>query len=346
VTWSPPADPAPSAWTGWRAATERALYGEHGFYRRTAPARHFRTSVHASPRFAAAWATLLERVDAALGHPAALDVIDVGAGRAELLIALRAAVPAELGARIRWTAVERADRPDDLPLQIGWTAAPPERITGLVIANEWLDNVPVDVVELTGDGPRLVLVDAATGAERLGPVPDPRDLAWLERWWPLHEPGDRAEVGRPRDDAWADVVRRLDRGLAVAVDYAHSRADRPPAGTLAGHRDGRGVPPVPDGTCDVTAHVALDACAAAAERAGATAGWLTTQRAALRALGLSGARPDATLARSEPGRYLRERARASEEGELLDPRGLGGFGWLAHGADLDPGPVMGVTMRE
>jgi SAM-dependent MidA family methyltransferase len=331
--------------SGWRATTERALYGEGGFYRRTAPARHFRTSVHASPRFAAAWATLLERVDAALGRPAALDVVDVGAGRAELLLALRATVPAELGARVRWTAVELADRPGELPADVAWAAAPPTRITGLVIANEWLDNVPVEVVELDADGPRLVLVDATTGAEELGPEPDPADREWLDRWWPLREPGDRAEIGRPRDEAWAGVVRRLDAGLAVAVDYAHSRADRPRAGTLAGYRDGRAVPPVPDGSCDVTAHVALDACAAAAQRAGATAGWLITQRDALRALGLSGARPEHALARTDPARYLRELAHAGEEGELLDPYGLGGFGWLAHGVGLDPGAVLGVTMR-
>lgn len=332
-------------WLGWRAATEHALYAEDGFYRRSAPARHFRTSVHASVLFAGAWATLLERVDAALGHPGALDVVDVGAGRAELLLALRAAVPAELGARVRWSAVERAGRPPGLCTDIAWTAAPPPRVTGLVIANEWLDNVPVEVVELGADGPRLVLVDPVTGAERLGPEPEPADREWLDRWWPLHERADRAEVGRPRDEAWAGMVGALDAGLAVAVDYAHSRLDRPSAGTLTGYRHGRVVAPVPDGSCDITAHVALDACAAAAERAGVSAGWLTTQATALRALGVSPARPGHALARADPPRYLRELRTAGEGAELLDPHGLGGFGWLAHGAGLDPGAVMGVTMR-
>ncbi|MYS43043.1 hypothetical protein GTY23_17755, partial [Streptomyces sp. SID5998] len=63
--------------------------------------------------------------------------------------------------------------------------------------------------------------------------------------------------------AWAGAVSRLRRGLAVAVDYAHTAADRPPFGTLTGFRDGRETAPVPDGSCDLTAHVALDACAAA-----------------------------------------------------------------------------------
>ena len=120
------------------------------------------------------------------------------------------------------------------------------------MANEWLDDVPVDVVELTDAGWRIVLVDPASGNEQLGPGPDDADLAWLDRWWPAGEVGDRAEVGRPRDEAWAAAVGSLRRGLAVAVDYAHQRDSRPPSGTLSGYRDGRQVPPVPDGSCDVT----------------------------------------------------------------------------------------------
>lgn len=326
-------------WLGWRVATERALYGARGFYRREAPAAHFRTSAGTGP-FPAAWVALLGRVDDVLGRPPRLDVVDVGAGRAELLLGMLAAVPPSLAVRVRWTAVERADRPAGLPAEIGWAAEPPERITGLVVAHEWLDNVPVDVVERVADGPRLVLVDPSTGAERLGPPPDLADRAWLDRWWPLREVADRAEIGRPRDEAWAGLVARLSRGLAVAVDYSHECADRPRFGTLTGYRDGRQVVPVPDGSCDVTAHVALDACAAAAGSQ-----LLITQRIALRALGLSGARPDVRCARSEPARYLRELARAGEEAELLDPQGLGGFGWLAHGSGLDPAAVTGVTMR-
>ncbi|HEX6920890.1 MAG TPA: hypothetical protein VF314_11705, partial [Actinomycetes bacterium] len=65
--------------TGWREATERALYGEGGFFRRTTgPGAHFRTSVHASPLFARAVLTLARAAD--------LDtVVDVGAGHGELL---------------------------------------------------------------------------------------------------------------------------------------------------------------------------------------------------------------------------------------------------------------------
>ncbi|MGW1487647.1 SAM-dependent methyltransferase, partial [Micromonospora parva] len=73
----------------WRDAMNRALYGPGGFFvAGGGPAAHFRTSVHASPVFATALLRLLTQVDAALGHPPRLDVVDVGAGRGELLRAL------------------------------------------------------------------------------------------------------------------------------------------------------------------------------------------------------------------------------------------------------------------
>jgi SAM-dependent MidA family methyltransferase len=307
-----------------------ALYGESGFYRRESPAAHFRTSVAASPLFAGALATLAVRVDAALGHPARFDLVDVGAGRGELLAGIAAVVPPGLRARLRPTAVEVAARPPDLPAGIAWAAEVPP-LTGLLVANEWLDNVPVDVAELTASGPRLVLVDEH-GAESLGP---PAEDPWLAEWWPLAEVGARAEVGDDRDAAWAAAVGRVERGLAVAVDYAHTRADRAAGalagGTLAGYRDGRAVVPVPDGSCDLTAHVALDACAAAAR---ATATVLTTQRDALRALGVSGARPPRELASTDPRGYLAALAAAGQAAELTDPAGLGGFGWLAQSVGI------------
>ena len=53
-------------------------------------------------------------------------------------------------------------------------------------------------------------------------------------------------------------------GSALATDYGHDRAERLECyrhGTLAGYRAGRIVRPSPDGTANLTAHVAVDACA-------------------------------------------------------------------------------------
>jgi SAM-dependent MidA family methyltransferase len=323
----------------WRDAMSAALYGPGGFYARgEVPAHHFRTAVHASGGYATAACELLRYVDSALGHPSRIDLVDMGAGRGELTGQVLAAAGPALARRIRACAVELRPRPAGLPPEIGWRASPPEGITGLVIASEWLDNVPLDVTELTPAGPRLVLVDPVTGAERTGPVPCPADRAWSRAWWPLRAAGDRAEIGRPRCEAWAGVIRRLRRGIAVAADYAHYRADRPACGTLAGYRDGRAVPPVPDGSRDITAHVALDACATAGVAAGAGQTLLASQRQVLRALGVAGTRPPASMAAGSPLGYVRALCRASADAELIDTSGLGGFGWLVQtvGVPLPP----------
>ncbi|WP_037807814.1 SAM-dependent methyltransferase [Streptomyces sp. NRRL F-2580] len=299
---------------------DAALYGPGGFYVRPGgpgPAGHFRTSVHASALYAGAVARLLRWVDAELGHPQGLDLVDMGAGRGELLAGVLAALEPETAARVRPYAVERAERPVGLDPRIRWVGAPPEGATGLLFANEWLDNVPLEIAE---DG-RYVLV-APDGTESPGGPLDGADRAWLERWWPGGgAQTGRAEIGRARDEAWAGAVASLERGLAVAVDYGHTRDARPPYGTLTGFRAGREVPPVPDGGCDVTAHVALDSCAGP----GAV---LLTQREALSGLGVSGSRPALALASADPVAYVRALASAGEAAELTARGGLGDFLWL------------------
>jgi SAM-dependent MidA family methyltransferase len=136
-----------------------------------------------------------------------------------------------------------------------------------------------------------------------------------------------------RDTAWAEAVASLRAGVAVAVDYAHAVDSRPPYGSLTGYAHGREVPPVPDGSCDLTAHVALDACAAAAQH---VADWALAldQRTALRRLGVDGTRPELAAASSDPLGYLRALSRASAAAELTDPLGLGGFRWLVQGVGV------------
>lgn len=293
---------APPLARPWKQAWHEALYGPTGFFLHSVPADHFRTNV-AVPLFASAVRRLADQLDAALGFPDPFDLVDVGAGRGELLLAL-----GDVPGRWRLTGVEVAAA--EVPF--GWTSEIPS-LTGLLVANEWLDNIPLDVVE---DG-RLVLVDSF-GTETLGPV---APSAWADRWW---AEGPRVEVGASRDTAWTHAVSKVERGVAVAVDYGHTRADRRP--TLTGYQHGRQVPPVPDGSRDLTAHVALDSCAAA------TGALLLRQREALQALGISAALPEAT-----ESSYPLLLERASQARELLDPGGLGGFGWLVQTVGLDVG---------
>jgi SAM-dependent MidA family methyltransferase len=126
-----------------------------------------------------------------------------------------------------------------------------------------------------------------------------------------------------RDEAWAALWALVEDGVAVAVDYGHVLPDRPPFGTLTGFRSGREVPPRPDGSGDITAHVAIDSVA---HRCPGSA--LLSQRQALTDLGVAGRRPPLSLAQTDPTAYVRRLGRAGEAAELTRQPGLGDFKWL------------------
>jgi SAM-dependent MidA family methyltransferase len=298
-----------------------ALYGERGFYTTPgAPGRHFRTAAHVSPLFAAAIHELATRVDAALGSPRSFTVVDVGAGGGELLGALASLAPPH------WElcGVDVAVRPSDLTDRVSWAAEPPSSFDGLLVANELLDVVPVDAVERSEGWARQVEV-TPDGEEELGGLVTGRDAEWLSSWWPLAEDGDRAEIGWPRDDLWRSLTARLRRGVAVAIDYA-AAPERDIAGTMTGYRDGRQVAPVPDGSCDITAHVLFDSLAADDDI-------LMIQRDALKALGVVADRPTYD---GDPTSYLSALSSSGDAAELIDPNGLGAFTWLVHSVGVEP----------
>lgn len=292
----------------WAQAMATGLHGPDGFYRRgRGPVRDFRTATTVAPDLMAdALVRLLDRLPVAVRG----EVVEVGAGTGALLAALAERLPAP----VRLVGVEQRARPAGLPERVVWRSELPASVRGLLLAVEWLDTVPVDVVV---DG--RVLEVAPDGSERAGPRPGEADLAWLARWWPT---GVRREVGFRRDHVWADAVSRLVAGVAVTVDYGHRAGDRPAAGSLMGYRAGRAVPPLPDGDTDVTAAVAWDAVlAAVGRRCPGARSVLLPQAAVLRELGLTAALPPrAATDAAALDRVGRARL-------LLDPAGLGGFGW-------------------
>ncbi|MGO4343229.1 SAM-dependent methyltransferase [Pedococcus sp. 2YAF34] len=303
----------------WQQAWQAALYGPHGFYRdERGPAGHFTTATHGRTGAVLAGALVALARENGLTR-----VVDVGAGRGELLTHLYAAAP-----DLRLTGVDVVDRPAGLPAACDWVrsgggAELPGSLTGLedalVVAHEWLDVVPCAVAAVDDDSVlRHLEVDPAAGVEELGRPVDGAELEWARRHWPATSPGDRVEVGLSRDDAWADLLGRLHRGVAVAVDYGHRAGGRPPGGTLAAYREGRTVTPVPDGTCDLTAHVAMDTL---------DHDELLDQRAALRRLGVDGATPPHDLALRDPGAYLRALEQSSAAALLTAPGGFGDFLW-------------------
>lgn len=300
-------------WRDWEQAWREALYAEDGFvHSGEPPAQHFRTSVHVGTVLAEALLELLDRTDHALGHPASLELVDLGAGGGELLAAMVESADLALRRRLRPLAVDLRPQPEGWPLC--WASVLPAQVTGLVVAHEWLDALPCAVVEHDGERVRRIQV-SADGDEQLGAALSGPELRWLDHWWPLTA-GERAEVGLPRDRAWADVLQHLRAGAALAVDYGHLREARPQSGTLAAYRHGRQVRPVPDGSCDLTAHVSLDSVAAQEP------GTHITQAVALQALG--------AYRRAPSGTWLQQTVRAGQLAELTDPAGLGGFAWVLH----------------
>lgn len=265
-----------------REAWRDALYGPRGRFV-TSGVRDFSTALTdpvTAPVLCAHLLSVAIDVDRALGEPAEFAVTDVGAGTGGFLSFVAAHGPA----RWRLHAVEVGPRPAALDARIAWCASIP-KTHGLLLAHEWLDDVPLDVAR----GGRVLLADGTLGGEH--------DTAWLDRW-------GGEEDGSARDEAWQAATDRLSGGVALAVDYGHTRATR--RKTLTGWRAGHAVPPVFDGSCDITAHVALDSLTAAVP--GQT---LATQRDVLASVDARGL------------------AAASALRALRDPDGYGDYGWVS-----------------
>ncbi|MDP1878182.1 MAG: SAM-dependent methyltransferase [Actinomycetota bacterium] len=266
----------------WRAAID-------GFYSREPARQHFATGVMQGPAVAQSIADAALPVLGPLADEhGCVTVTDAGAANGLLLEQLIAVWPGDLAERTVWRALDLAERPAGLDAQVQWirgeataTASGLAPSPGLVIAHEFLDDIPCDIVEPDESGRLRLLLAADDGRERLGPlltdaaacaeagVDGPALAAWCECWWPRREPAARIEAGLLRDLAWQAMCRLVRPGLAIAIDYAHDRPARASGrwdgGSLVGYHRGRVTRPRPDGSVNLTAHVALDACAAAVE---------------------------------------------------------------------------------
>ena len=307
------------AWRSWQDAWHEALYGRNGFYRRPiGPAGHFATSAQGIP----GGGRVLARALVSLADRSGCDrIVDIGAGRGELLAEVAALAPG-----LELTGADIVDRPGGLPDGTDWLVSPggerlPDELHGLthtlVVAHEWLDVVPCPVVEY--DDSRWRIVEVSDNCEeRLGAPVEGPDLCWLQQNWLPGEDTGRAEVGRSRDAAYQDLRGRVSSGMLVAVDYGHLREARPVGGTLTGYRDGVQCAPRPDGGTDITAHVAMDTLGADE---------LVRQRELFDRLGLRPPIPPIELASREPAAYLAQLATRSSYTLLTAPGGLGDFWW-------------------
>ncbi|MBV8159677.1 MAG: SAM-dependent methyltransferase [Acidimicrobiia bacterium] len=338
-----------------------ALYHpEHGFYSTGGGAGRsgdFLTSPEVGPLFGAVMARALDDWWYELAEPDPYVVVEAGAGAGTLARHVLDAAPACLSA-LRYVLVERSERLRDLqhtrlpmepprqvlgpavvtdpdegphpqpgigPLVTSLTELPQRPFTGVVVANELLDNLPFALLAREELGWAEVRVDDGL-RETL--VPASSDLAlYAERLVPDASPGARLPLQRPAT-AWVrSALAVVERGRIAVVDYASTTSEmagRPWTGWVRTYRShGPGGHPLEHlGEQDVTCEVAVDQLP--------TPDGGTPQADFLRAHGLETLVEDARRAWQERAHVgdveaLAHRSRVGESAALTDPAGLGAF---------------------
>jgi SAM-dependent MidA family methyltransferase len=233
-----------------------ALYHpEHGYYRRARDPfgreGDFFTAAQLQPVFGRLVAQEIARLRDGMGAPAEFEVWDLGAGRGEMREAL---------APFAYRAIDAGDE---------W----PERLTGVVFANELFDALPVDAARRCEAG--FVEMRVAWEEGRFvwtgGPALAGAALEYALRHAPEEEDA-RFEIPCAAFPLLNRLAAVLDRGYILAIDYGYTRAERLrfPAGTLMSYRRHRALDDVlaAPGACDITAHVPFDALSEYAARRG------------------------------------------------------------------------------
>jgi SAM-dependent MidA family methyltransferase len=352
---------------------EVALYHpEHGFYAaiggRAGRRGDFLTSPEVGPLFGAVVARALDTWWDEAGRPEVWTVVEAGAGTGSLARAVLGAEP-RCARALRYVLVERSDaqrtahserlrledavlafpaavedpdwdkasplRPPPGPITVSLAKLP--RLSGpsVVLANELLDNLPVDLAQRTGSGWAEVRVGAAEEgddglSEVLVPL-DPVRVALLDRLAPLAEVGARAPL-QGEAAAWLREALSLagPGGRVVVLDYATDTAElaaRPQGQWLRTYRaHGRGGSVLDAlGTQDVTCEVAIDQLAAvrAPDVDRSQAEWLAAH--GIEELVAEGRRIWAERAHLGDLVAVRARSRVGEAAALCDPAGLGAF---------------------
>lgn len=321
---------------------ELALYWpEGGYYTHhgatTGPGGDFLTASDTSAAFGETLARQVAAVWEALGRPPGFELVEAGPGRgllaADLLRGLAAAAP-ELHATLTMTldeisptlrALQRERLAPLLPgARLRWEEGglPGRRErswTGVMVANELLDALPVHRVRRRGPALREVFVGAGESGElvEVEADPGPAVLAFADRFGAAPAEGDEAEAGLAAERWVEAAARSLERGVLLFIDYGHEASELYSAarrrGTLLAYHRHRVSEDLLArvGEQDLTAHVSWTAVDEAASRAGLDGPFRTTQDRFLLALGLG-----------ERFRDLSEPVRAGDRGALREQLAL------------------------
>lgn len=318
---------------------ELALYGPEGFFRaprlRSIKSGDFLTSPEVSSLFGQTLARFVEAERAHLGEPFVL--VEAGAGSGSLLRSLLEVVDVEAWAvEISPPAVSAVAQLVGSDHVVGSVGHLPHPLTGVVIANELLDNLPMSIAQLTEWGWRERWVDNDDGRLTFVDAPlSPEVKDWLESFAGPVEVGGWVEVQLGGCDWIREVLALFEHGTLVVIDYgdtAENLAPRRRDGTLRTYRSHHlGPHPLDEpGATDITADVNFTALISAAEGVGAvvelhrqddflTQWGLRDRLSQLRAGELALARAENETER------LRVRSLRIEAETLLHPRGLGDF---------------------
>ncbi len=171
-----------------------------------------------------------------------------------------------------------------------------EPVAGCVLANEFLDALPVHLVEWSGGRLREVYVglgDDGRLEEQLGEPSTVEIPQYFERLGIRLAEGQRAEVNLAALKWIREAASILKTGYAIVIDYGHEARDlfseRHHAGTLLGYRRHQLVtdPLESPGEHDLTSHVDFTSLAREARASGFETQGMTSQRRFLVALGLA-----------------------------------------------------------
>ncbi len=345
-----------------------ALYdAEHGFYATGGQAGRrgdFITSPEVGPLFGALIGRYLDARWRDLGSPPTFLVVEVGAGVGTLARTVLAAAPACLGALtyvlVEQSAALRARHGDHLPLTepafafapldddgqpldehgaeqgprfVSLAERPAALITGVVLANELLDNFPFDQLVFADGAWREVRVALDVDEQTLVELPtpaEPADAAWATALVGDPTEGTRLPLQRAAVEWVRDVLAQVECGALLVLDYGDDSANlarRMPTEWIRTYREHEhGGPPLTMlGAQDITVEVALDQVTAAHPPTSTV-----PQADFLRSLGIDelveeGRRIWQERAAIGDLAAIKARSRIREAEALLDPAGLGAF---------------------